>query len=327
MNKLSINTLKGLRKLYFKCVRANTLRKPECVNDPDIASNIIYEALIDDKPRMIARFGSVEMSCLINYVGVKKNTPKYIDYIIGDELPWWWETPIINHMNVNAGFFPPKIEKIEKFCELMLQDIQQIDVLGSWLEQEVIFKDELEKTQKVHLRLLEPFWSENPWTRALEGRKILVVHPFENEIKEQYKRKDLIFKRNILPDFELKTVKAVMSFANEKTKFVDWFEALNYMKAEIDSVDYDICLIGAGAYGFSLAAHVKKMGKKSIHMGGSLQLLFGIRGKRWEDPNYGTKKWGIPYGSYSSLMNEYWIRPGDTAKPADSSKVEGSCYW
>ena len=27
--------------------------------------------------------------------------------------------------------------------------------------------------------------------------------------------------------------------------------------------------LGCGAYGFPLAAHVKRMGKKAIHMGGS----------------------------------------------------------
>ena len=50
------------------------------------------------------------------------------------------------------------------------------------------------------------------------------------------------------------------------------------MKSQMDQTDYDIALIGCGAYGFPLAAHAKRMGKQAIHMGGSLQLLFGIRG-------------------------------------------------
>jgi len=327
MNRLTINTLKGLRKLYSEAYGKNNSKKPDCINDPEIASKIILDLLQDDNPRMIARFGSVEMACLMNYFGVKGDTPKYIDYIKGNKFPWWWEIPIINNMHLNAGFFPPTKAKVEQFCELMLEDIPIIDVLGSWLDQEKVLERELKNSNKVHLRLLEPFWSENPWTKALEGKKVLVVHPFENEIRQQYQKRDLLFKRNILPDFELKTVKAIISFANEKTKFIDWFEALEYMKAEIDKVDYDICLIGCGAYGFPLAAHVKRMGKKGFHLGGSLQLLFGIRGKRWEDPYYGTKNWGIAYGAYSSLMNENWIRPGEDVKPNGSEKVEGNCYW
>lgn len=47
----------------------------------------------------------------------------------------------------------------------------------------------------------------------------------------------------------------------------------------MDKIDYDICLIGCGAYGFPLAAHAKRKGKKAVHLGGALQLLFGIKGK------------------------------------------------
>jgi hypothetical protein len=62
-------------------------------------------------------------------------------------------------------------------------------------------------------------------------------------------------------------------------------------------------------------------------MGGSLQLLFGIKGKRWEDPDYGVKEWGIPYNFYPALMNEYWTRPLNTEKPKTANDVEGACYW
>jgi hypothetical protein len=93
------------------------------------------------------------------------------------------------------------------------------------------------------------------------------------------------------------------------------------MKCEIDKADFDVCLIGCGAYGFPLAAHVKRMGRKAVHFGGSLQLLFGIKGKRWEDPNYN------PVYNYAKLMNEHWIRPDESEKPSIASKVENACYW
>lgn len=76
-----------------------------------------------------------------------------------------------------------------------------------------------------------------------------------------------------------------------------------------------------------LAAHAKKQGKKAVHLGGSLQLLFGIKGRRWEDPYYGVKEWGIPYGSYSSLINEYWVRADKNEKPQNAMQVESGCYW
>ena len=133
----------------------------------------------------------------------------------------------------------------------------------------------------------------------------------------------------MLPDFqELILIKAIQSSGNgDGNNFNSWFDALDFMKAEIDKVDYDICLIGAGAYGLPLAAHVKRNGKKSIHLGGALQLLFGIKGKRWENNSYGVKEWGIPYGAYLRLINEYWVRPLEEEKPNNAETVEGACYW
>lgn len=102
--------------------------------------------------------------------------------------------------------------------------------------------------------------------------------------------------------------------------FFTWFDALEWMENEIAHRDFDIALIGCGAYGFPLAAFIKRLGKKAIHLGGVLQLLFGIRGARWESSDY----FG---GKYKILFNEYWIRPGGTLRPANASSVENACYW
>jgi hypothetical protein len=103
---------------------------------------------------------------------------------------------------------------------------------------------------------------------VLEGKKVLVVHPFEETIRKQYERRRLLFKNpSVLPDFDMKIVKAVQSSADSPTEFATWFDALDHMKAEIDRQDYEIALIGAGAYGFPLAAHVKRSGKKIFPCG------------------------------------------------------------
>jgi hypothetical protein len=320
MNKLSIFTLKVLRKIYTKAT-GTTFVKPECEQNPNVAAQIIYDALMSEKPCMIARFGSTELSCLKNYLGVKNNSKRYIDYIIGKAQSWWWDDNIINQMQMWSGFFPARKDKIEQFCELLLRDIPEVDVLGSWLVDEQLFKTELKNCSKINFELLNPYFSSIPWTKALEGKKVLVVHPFANAIALQYKKRELLFKDNLLPKFELMTVKAVQSIAGNTTQFADWFDALNYMKAEIDKHEYDICLIGCGAYGFHLATHVKRMNKKAVHLGGSLQLLFGIKGKRWEDSNYN------PIYNYARLMNEYWIYPADEDKPKNANIVEDACYW
>ena len=81
-------------------------------------------------------------------------------------------------------------------------------------------------------------------------------------------------------------------------------------------IDFDVALIGCGAYGMPLAANLKKAGKQAIHMGGVLQIMFGIKGKRWDsDP------------IVSKLYNASWIRPSDSEKPGIANKIEGGCYW
>ncbi len=175
---------------------------------------------------------------------------------------------------------------------------------------------------------MEPYWAERPWSRALKGKKVLVVHPFAALIEKQYRehRTHLFENPDVLPEFELQTIEAVQSLGGDAGQFKTWFEALHYMEEEIDKRDFDIALIGCGAYGFPLAAHVKRSGKKAVHLGGALQLLFGIKGNRWEDPRYGEDALGRK-SPYLELFNEYWCRPDKDMKPVHANKVEGACYW
>jgi hypothetical protein len=296
----------------------STGRNWKMFSNKDYANRLISELLQNDEPCMIARFGSTEMLCLVNFLGVKQNSSKWSEYIKGKTPAWWWEPNIIDQLQKWSGFFPGRIEKVEQFCELMIKDIPEVDLLGSWLLDEKYFKKELTGCKKVVLEDLEPFFTNNPWTRALSGKKVLVVHPFAETIEAQYRKRKLLFDNDLLPAFDLKIIKAVQSIAGEKTAHADWFAALKWMEEEIDKVDYDIAIVGCGAYGFPLAAHIKRSGKKAIHLAGVTQLLFGIKGKRWEE---------FIVWPYTNLFNEHWVYPGEKEKPKNATVVEGACYW
>jgi hypothetical protein len=75
--------------------------------------------------------------------------------------------------------------------------------------------------------------------------------------------------------------------------------------------------IGAGAYGLPLAAFVKEQGRQAVHVGGATQLLFGVKGRRWEAESEDVV----------ALFNDYWVRPSAEETPAGASLVEGGCYW
>lgn len=320
MNKISTTILKAFRKFHqlLNPDAHSPMRNWKMFSNKHYANNLISEYILGDKPFMAARFGSTEMMCLANYIGVKRQDKSWINFIKGKSLPWWWEMNSIERLQEQSGFFPVSIPKIEQFCELMLQDISSIDILGSWLTQEKLFTPALSNTKSVMLEDLEPFFTDNPWTRSLENKKVLIVHPFAETIEQQYLKRSKLFDNNLLPQFTLTTIKAIQTAVGEKSQFADWFEALEYMKMEMNSIDYEVAIIGCGAYGLPLAAHAKRMGKKAIHLGGVTQLLFGIKGKRWED---------YIVWPYMNLFNEFWVRPGENEKPKNANVLEEACYW
>lgn len=291
------------------------------------AADRVYGVLASGKPCMVARFGSVELNCLVNVRGLRTGARPWA-FVRGRAPQWWWNIRGMAEMQANAGFFPADEAHLLRFCERMEADARELDLLASWRPEER-FLPELDPLDKIPLVYLEPWWAERPWTRILAGKRVLVVHPFARQIEAQYAqvRERLFSNPDVLPPFTLLTLPAVQSIGGEANGFADWFEALESMEKAMDAIQYDVALLGCGAYGFPLAAHAKRTGHQAVHMGGALQLLFGIKGRRWEDPQYGVREWGLPEGYYPRLFNEYWIRPGEQGRPRSAEAVENACYW
>jgi chemotaxis response regulator CheB len=73
---------------------------------------------------------------------------------------------------------------------------------------------------------------------------------------------------------------------------------------------------GAGAWSLPLVAHAKSLGAFAIHLGGATQILFGIKGGRWD-----------MHPEVSAFYNEAWTRPSLCETPQGIQKIEGGCYW
>lgn len=219
----------------------------------------------------------------------------------------------------NAGMFSNDEAGIRAFTECWLQAMEKIDLLGFFSKNtEYLIKKYAKNAKVTRLESLEPYYYEKPWSKALEAKKVLVIHPFADTIEKQYRRRGYLWEnKDILPDFELITFKAVQTIAGQRDdRFSDWIEALEYMKAEIKKIDFDIAIVGCGAYGLPLAVSIKEMGKQAIHLGGATQILFGIMGKRWEDWPFFRQK-----------MNDYWVKPDISERPSNAGNVEEGCYW
>ncbi len=284
------------------------------------ASEKIVELLTRPAPCMISRWGSIEAKAAMRWVDIhapESRLKKAWGVVRGRNGPFWWDNSLRSSMCWSAGCFPPSDEGMNAFGARATEDSRQIDLLGCWTTYEKrlisLFAPDADT---VLLRDLSPFDLDYPWMRALEGRTVLVVHPFATSIQNQYARRALIFKNEkMLPAFNLKTYKPVVSMVGETTSFATWTTALDHMCAEIRCIDFDIAIIGAGAYGMSLAADIKRSGRKAVHTGGATQIFFGIKGARWE--TYAVAK----------MFNEYWVRPLPEETPEKAKTLENGAYW
>ncbi len=226
------------------------------------------------------------------------------------------------HATRNAGISLEGDEHLNRFAAVYTGGLPYLD-LAAWWEPAML--PMLHKFGKPDLRVTELYGFEpwnalqtggTAWTRALEGQRVLVVHPFAESIRKQYAiRHEISAVRDVMPSFELDTLVPPITFAGERNGRT-WLQNLQMLMAETAKRRFDVALIGCGAYGLPLGAFIKQLGRKSVHLGGAVQLLFGIRGARWD-----------AWNRHAQLMTAGWVRPAEHERPVTADAVEGACYW
>ena len=298
-------------------IRGTLLHSAKETHTLDETHRIIAEGISGEKPFMVARFGSGEMRSTWRYrIRRESNLMDILRLEIFQKQRVVWTKKREYELHMTAGFFPLTYRATNRFAALMEEAMEEVDVLGSWVPGEIVFAPRLSQAIPVELGFLEPFFGASPWTLALENKKVLVVHPFSDSISSQYPHRQDIFSAPMLPSFDLLTYRAIQTGGGQTLGYRTWFDALDKMVEDISQIDFDVALVGCGAYGFPLSAAIKRLGKKAIHLGGSLQLLFGIRGKRWD---------ALP--EYTGLLNDHWIRPLAEDTHPGHGKMEGGAYW
>lgn len=308
-------SIKKLRRLYLTYQRRHRQQVVyhksvgSRVYSDERANKLLFEIVEAGVPSFITRFGSSELASLLFYSSCRKER----------EVPEPWNEHHRHILCDVSGFFPFTQESMDRFAETYFSFLANIDVLGVWnIGEENIVHLLQQNISLVNLPALEPYYFAQPWSKALANKKVLVIHPFAESIKRQYERRTRLFRnKDVLPSFQLQLIPAVQTVADNTQGFKDWFAALNYMCEETARADFDVAIVGAGAYGMPLANFIKmNLRKTAIHMGGATQLLFGIKGKRWED-----------FPKVKSMYNESWVNPSEAERPAGLEKVEGGSYW
>lgn len=151
---------------------------------------------------------------------------------------------------------------------------------------------------------------------CMDNKKVLAISSFDGLIKSQYESGNLkkIYK-NFPNIITLETIKFPYCFHNNGPQ-QNYFETLELIFEEIKKIDFDIAILGCGAYGHMLCHKIdNELKKDAIYVGGSIQTLFGIISSR--EKEHGKIKY-----------NKYWISDIPLEyRPENFKLIENGCYW
>lgn len=285
------------RELHKKNVRLESASSQE-------GSRIIRNLILSRNPFMVGRIGTTESSILSWYR--KFHKPLHLPYG-GNIREGAW---------VAGGLFPSTDQVLSDWAAACEEALELSDVYAYWnLSMNNYYRTRhLSSAQFVDLGALDVYSQSDPWTLALSGMRVLVVHPFADLIISQYQlnREGLFPGRSILPEFQLEAVSTPLTLAGNTAGFGSWDEAFLDLCTRVDEHRFDIALVAGGTYGMPLCARIRKQNRSAIYVGGVLQIFFGIKGGRWD---------------HLGLYNDSWTRPAEKYRPSGLERVEQGCYW
>lgn len=275
-------------------------------------NEVIKKKLDSNEPFFCCRYGNSELTACF-YALLRKRG-------ILDNI----NSKLLKTAKSGPGVFPEKEDVYLKFADTYVEALGNADMNAYWgnvLMEEFMIRSYIKKDcTQYAMRALEPFQYDNPWTNSILGRSVLVIHPFAELIESQYKKRDTLFPgKRILPDCDLKTVKAIQSSGETvPQEFQNWNDALDALYEQCMKQDFQVALLGCGSYAVPLASRLKNSGKQVIILGGMMQLMFGIKGQRWETSS----------PDIVTLYNDSWVRAGEADRVKDADKmVDGAAYW
>jgi hypothetical protein len=269
------------------------------------------------------KLGTSETEAIMFYLLMRRSTVKY-PYI----------SDIKKNMSVNAGIFPATDEAIDSWVQHMISEVlPALDGIAEWnsinpLQESQILNAFSPTSKRFPARSLEPYYEPTEatrWTyRIPEGKKVAVVSPFAESVAAQTTR----LQAEVWPSTPVWNPK--LSFVAIKAHYspylspdstwppeiTSWQEAVKYLANAVVASGAKIALVGIGALSLPLVAALKKRGVSAIHTGGATQIMFGIKGKRWNT-----------HSVISTFYNDSWSSPLPSEIPSNSGLVEGGCYW
>jgi len=285
----------------------------------------IHESVVQSKGFAMGKLGFSEQ-CLLGYLPFKRKDPTSVQLKA-------YEAMLRYHCENQFGVFPTDEDFLQEFAHFYLPHILQLDILGLFQaeQEEKIIKDIGLQARFIPYQLTEPDRSipaddSNCYLRYFNGKKLLFISPFSDLLKSRARKEVFeqvwsnIQKKWFYP-WEVHSIEIPYSYGSSTQTHQKYHNSINLFDAiceKMETTDFDVALIGAGALGLPLASYIKKQGKIAISLGGHLQVLFGIGGGRWNRDEFFK----------SHYINNAWIEMPEKYHPENRTKLtDDSAYW
>jgi len=277
--------------------------------------NWLIHNLLNSKGFMVCRMGNVETTAL-TYKGIYSQMFTNAGFYGDHEVFKKWKNQYIKAL-------------FDMDCHLDVVSCPSFVICGDFLTKMNIWKPTLAYMERID------FWIDLLEIIKKFNKSICIVSYFANEMAVQYKKIKKIFPHKDLSGINIRFVESYNTIkGNEIHK--DYNETFTKLKSKLDNLALverqgtpsqplverqghkggtnDIYFVSCGCYGLPLCNYIKSKGGNSIYVGGLLQMLFGLKGSRWEKRPLMNK-----------YYNKHWKYPNK--KPKNLEQVEGGCYW
>jgi hypothetical protein len=242
---------------------------------------------------------------------------------------------LARHAKNQAGIAPR--DELKAVADVYLREILNFNFLAEWPSPgHTVVVNHLKANQRTpffyNLEFLNPLSLTlsfglpvcDLWLSALAGQRVLIVHPCEESFRASTTRSLGKYESELLPELDYKCVVPPVTFGSYKKPF-SYLSQLQDLRDTIIKLSrherFDTALVAAGGYGLPIASFIYKeqIAKKVLHVGGALQIYFGVVGNRWLSEPYKTM-----YRSYDNLSR--WSRIIDPSITRLADSVEKGCY-
>lgn len=230
----------------------------------------------------------------------------------------------------HSGIWSTDLESLLDFCERFRAAVGELAFIGLF---EDAFSSELEifdreRPSGLPMRFQDQEPVRDPavpagecWLELLRGRRLLIVSPFADLLRERaradvYEPAWVAVGKRWFEPAAVASVEIPYGFDPEtQRRYGSALELLEDVSDRLAALDFDVALIGAGGISIPMAAAVKASGRVALSLGGHLQVMFGVHGRRW----LSRRRWR------EEIINDAWVGVPERYRPDPALAVED--YW